>query len=100
MLEGLLHPLLDLPSLLMQVFEPSEMFHPGLFLRGCFQFFLDRLGDELAQRNAAFRGHRLGAPEQKIRDFEGGFHADPYYHIYGDKPLLAEKDRVVAAQDA
>jgi hypothetical protein len=56
LLEGFYHPLFDLLSLFMQGFELSEMFHPGFFLRGGFQFFLDRLGDELAQRNASLRG--------------------------------------------
>src|ERR1700680_136566 len=56
LLERFFHPLFDLLSLLMQVFELSEMFHPRLFLGGSFQFLLERLGDELAQGNTALRG--------------------------------------------
>lgn len=61
LLEGFLHPLFDPFSLFMQMFEFSEMFHPGLFLRCCFEFLLDRLCDELAQRNTSFSGNRLCA---------------------------------------
>src|ERR1017187_722572 len=56
LLERFFHPLFDLLSLLMQVFELSEMFHPRLFLGGGFQFLLERLGDELAQGNTELRG--------------------------------------------
>jgi hypothetical protein len=49
LLERFFHPLFDLLSFLMQVFELSEMFHPRLFLGGSFQFLLERLGDQLAQ---------------------------------------------------
>jgi hypothetical protein len=67
-----------------EAFELAEMFHPGLFVGRGPQFFLDRLGDELAQRDAAFSGERLGAAEQKIRDFEGGFQRPilPYLWVY------------------
>ena len=44
LLERFFHPLFDLLSLLVKVFELSEMFHPRLFLGGSFQFLLDRLG--------------------------------------------------------
>lgn len=54
--ERFFNPLFDQLSFLMQVFELAEMLHPGLFLGGYFQFFLDCLGDELAQGNTALGG--------------------------------------------
>jgi hypothetical protein len=63
LLESFLHTLFDPLSPGMEMFEFSEMFHPGLFLRCYFQFLLDRLRDELAQRNTPFSGNRLGAAE-------------------------------------
>jgi len=47
------------------------MFHPGLFLGCDSQLLLDRLCDELAQRNAALGSHRLRPAEEKIRNLEG-----------------------------
>src|ERR1700680_735734 len=73
LLETLLHALFDLLPLFMEMFELSQMLHPGLFLRCGPQFLLDSLGDELAQRNTAFSRHRLGSAEQEIGDFEGCF---------------------------
>jgi hypothetical protein len=58
----------------MEVLELSQMLHPGLFLGIGPQFFLNRLGDELAQGNASFGGHRLGAAEQEIGNLEGRLH--------------------------
>jgi len=73
LLESFFHALLDLLSFPAKVFEFSEMFHPGPLLGSDLQFFLNRLGDELAQRNA-FRRQRLGPAEQEISDFESRLH--------------------------
>jgi hypothetical protein len=83
LLEGFFHPAFDLPALLVQVFEPSDMLHPGLFLGCSSQFFLDRLRDELAQRNTALGGGGFCAAEEKIGDFEGRLHAPilPYLWV-------------------
>jgi hypothetical protein len=83
LLERFFHPAFDLLALLMQVFEASDMLHPGLFLGCSFQFFLDRLGDELAQGNTALGGGGLCAAEQEIGDFEGRLHVSilPYLWV-------------------
>ena len=52
---------------------------PMCFIQGfswdvTFQLLLDGLGHQLPKRNAALRGHRLGAAEQDVRDFEGSLH--------------------------
>ena len=56
----------------MEVFELSEMLHPGFFLRCHFQFFLDCLGDELAQGNAALSGGGLGTVRGYLESEELG----------------------------
>jgi hypothetical protein len=58
--------------------------HPRFFAGGGFQFFLDCLGDELSQGDAALGRYGFGAAEEEIRDFQRCFHSDPYYHIYGN----------------
>ena len=73
-LEGLLHSLRDPRALFAEVLELAQMFRPGFFLRRDSQLLLDSLGHELAERNAALGGHRLGPAEEKIRDFKGRFH--------------------------
>src|SRR5215831_11138711 len=73
-LKGFFDPFFDLPSLFVEMFEPSEMLHPGSFLRSCLQFLLNGLGDELAQGDATFGGDRFGPAEQEVRDFKGGLH--------------------------
>src|SRR5579862_8850758 len=87
LLERFFHPLFDLLSLLMQVFEPSDVLHPGPFLGGSFQFLLDRLGDELAQGNTALGGGGFCAAEQEIGDFESRLHVPilPYLWVQYEK---------------
>src|SRR5579863_4541660 len=74
LLESRLNPLLDLASFLAEMFELSQMFHPGLFLGRGPQFLLDSFGDQLPQGDPAFGGRRLGAAEQEVGDFQGCFH--------------------------
>src|SRR5580704_4302930 len=83
LLEGFFHPAFDLLALLMQVFEPSDMLHPRLFLGCSFQFFLDRLGDELAQGDTALGGGGFCAAEQEIGNFKGRLHVPilPYLWV-------------------
>jgi len=83
LLERFFHPLFDLLALLMQVFEPSDMLHPRLFLGCSFQFFLDRLSDELAQRNTALGGGGFCAAEQEVGNFKGRLHGPilPYLWV-------------------
>jgi hypothetical protein len=83
LLEGCFHPLFDLLTVFMKVFEASDMLHPGLFLGCSSQFFLDRLSDQLAQGNAALGGSGFCAAEQEIGDFEGRLHGPilPYLWV-------------------
>jgi len=87
LLEGFFYPAFDLLALLMQVFELSDMLHPRLFLGCSFQFFLDRLSDELAQRDTALGGGGFRAAKQEIGDFEGRLHGPilPYLWVKARK---------------
>src|SRR5579862_8558150 len=74
LLERLFHALLDLLTLFVKVLKLAQMFCPWFFLRRNPQLLLDGLSDELAQRNAALCGHRLGPTKKKIRNFQGRLH--------------------------
>jgi hypothetical protein len=57
LLEGFFHPALDPRAVFVEVLEPAQVFRPGFFLRRDSQLFLDSLGHELTQRDAALGGH-------------------------------------------
>jgi len=71
LLKRFFHSLLDSLSFFVQVLELSQVLHPGFFLRGGFQFFLNCLGDELAQGNPAFGGGGFCTSKQEVGNFEG-----------------------------
>src|SRR5437763_13451912 len=95
LLEGFFHMLFDSPSLFPKVFEFPEMFHPWLLLRCCFQFLLDCLRDELAQRNASFSANGLGTAEQEIGNFEGCLHRPILPYVCGTAKSVTLETRPV-----
>ncbi|HUO26620.1 MAG TPA: hypothetical protein VMU61_13220 [Candidatus Aquilonibacter sp.] len=88
MLEGLIDPPFDLLSFFMEVPDSPEVFHPRPFLRRDSQFFLDRLRDQLAQRNPALGGDRFGATKQEIGNFQGRFHVSHITIFMGELEMF------------
>jgi hypothetical protein len=72
--KGFLDTFFDLVSFFAEGFELAEVPHPGPFLGGCFQFVLDRFGDELAQRDAPLGRHGLGPAKHEVGNFKRRFH--------------------------